>query len=201
MSNTWITTWYKSDNTLAFVSAGYASGSLASDSSILEDTVSAKGGSSSDYYVYHVTDEDIIERLFNADDCVCTLNDDSEVTGIDFSTEDAKGWLSISTDVTGDRVRRYLDGSCDEINIIAEVLLADGETRDTSFNGTLTIVTLSPNGKEVEIDADFTSGYHTERFYPADFGTYSIPKDTIRTKDGSVRVQNQVFITAYYKAS
>lgn len=190
----------KNDGSKAFVSADYGTGvTMPGDNSFKQNAVDVVGGVLDDYLVYKTDDVDIKVRIFQQDSFIGTI-EDNEVTGIDFSLEDNKQWVKIETDVVNNRQRLYLNGSSDELNINATIYQSDKVTIDTSFNETVTINCITPSGKVIPIDAVFSEGTHSERFYPTDFGYYIIPEDKIHCSDGQLKVIEQLKIEVFYKA-
>ncbi len=188
----------------AFISSIY-SGQIPSDEVFIQDSIKIHGGLESDYLVHSTNDETIIDRVFSQDEFEGIFDYNSEtkkwfVESLSFALEDNKKWVSIETDVVGNKQRLFLDGTSSCLNIISNVYNKDKTTIDTSFNGTICINCITPSKKIIPIEADFINGVHTERFYPTEFGTFIIPESKVRCDDNQYRVIEQLEIKVYYKA-
>jgi hypothetical protein len=177
----------------------YAVGNTPDDARILAESVAAFGGATTDYLIFRTTDDAVRARLHCYDDFTGTISA-GVVTGLDFSVEDAKQLVGIVTDVSEDRIRRYLDGTFDTMNVTVTVYNSD-LTVDTTMNDAKTFDILNTTGKRIPSEIQFTNGVATFQFKPEHFGYYTFPADIVRTgKDEEFRVKNRLSIEVYYKA-
>ncbi len=177
----------------------YAEGNTPDDASILAESVSAFGGVTTDYLIFRTTDDAVRSRLHCYDEFEGTIVG-GIVTGLDFSLEDAKQKVGITTDVAGDRVRRYVDGTFDTINVTVTIYNSDNSV-DTTFNDTKTFNILNTENKVIPSEISFTNGAATFQFKPAHFGYYTFPAEIVRTGENEeFRVKSRVRIQVYYKA-
>jgi len=193
-----------SDGVKAFVSAGYGQDgggpTIPNDDVFKQNAVDINGGVLGDYSVYGTSSDEIMEKIFRGDYFVGTL-DVEEVTGLDFSIEEAKEYVDFSYVGGLEEIALEVDGSFGTVSVKADVLESDGVTIDTSFTDSLTIDMLDPEGFAVPFKIEYTSGTDTFLFQPTKFGIYTLSNSPIRIGDdysvSGYRVKKQIQIKAY----
>ena len=156
------------------------------ESTFLQKAVNSHGGAQSDYLAYKTTDSVIHGRVSNGDEFVGIISG-GVVTGLDFTAEDSKGWIRVSSDV--DRIALADNGTVvSPVQVTVEVL-DSAKTLDTAYNGVVTLCALTPKNVVVCIDVTIVNGTKTFPFTPRSHGPYNFPSDNLRTMNGSLRIE------------
>jgi len=139
------------------------------------------GIDATDIYVYTSTDTTDINRVINNDEF--TLNWlNSEITGLDFSSEDSKRLIVLkgvdpddtstmkleiianNTDVSLVQCTAYISYESEEVNEV-----------DTNFNETLLVPFDPPTGRRAFSRLKFVNGYAEKSFKTSTYGVWEIP--------------------------
>lgn len=167
-------------------------GNSPPESVFIVQAINSHGGVASDYLAYQTTDSTIHSRVSNGDEFVGTISN-GVVTGLDFTPEDSKGWVRVSTDI--DRINLADDGSVSApVNVTVDIL-DSAKNLDTNYNGVVTLCALTPKSVMVCIDVTIISGTKTFPFTPKSHGPYSFPSDSFRTMDKSLRIESRQTVT------
>lgn len=141
-----------------------------------------------DIYLYVLDEADpVVDRIRNKDSYELIWTDE-EISGFDFSEEDVKKWLKVTSsstevEVSGDST----------ITITFEIWKRDLSAIDTSYSETKKIPVLTPSG-ERNIKVSFTNGVFIHYFNPSVDGTYIIP---FQMKFEDLRVKERITIDAF----
>jgi len=157
---------------------------------ILTNIKAAHGGKDEDYFIYHVEDEAIQDRIMNGDSYSLQW-DIGSILGVDFTSEDSKRFISF--EINRDWVVR--DG-VDTIEMIAKILLPDGKTVDDEFNGSINMPVTAPYNT-LTIRGMFINGVMSRDFKPESLGRYTYPSNPVRI--GDLKVKNQINIDAIFE--
>jgi hypothetical protein len=154
------------------------------------------GGVVDDYSMYRTDDIDIANRLKNDDDFTAVMDGQGNITSLDFSIEDNRLLVGLSTNREGDKIRALPNDTYDPINIIVQVYEPDGETLNTTYNGTVDVIVVNPNRQKRYIEAVITNGTLTTAFVPHHSGIYEISEII---KNGT-KLKNKLCIKVYHEA-
>tara|TARA_Y100000310_G_C20692047_1_gene822950 strand:+ start:23 stop:616 length:594 start_codon:yes stop_codon:yes gene_type:complete len=154
------------------------------------------GGAPSDYAIYRTNDTVISERLRVDDDFIAIIDGQGNISSLDFSIEDNRLLVELSTDKAGDKIRALPDGTYDPINIIVQLYEPDGETLNTTYNGIIEVIVINPNKQKRYVEAAVTNGTLTTPFVPRHLGIYEI-KEIV--KNGT-KLKAPLSIKVYHEA-
>ena len=140
---------------------------------------------------YVAESNDNVARIRNGD-TYALVWEDGEVTGFDFSDEDAKNILRFDVkdenNVTNDTLTA---NGTDYLTIYAYVFLPDLSGLDTSFNQTILIPIIDPSGKNCFIKTAFVNGVSTKVFKTTNYGIWKIPNG-YRFTDVPLKISNEI---------
>jgi len=117
---------------------------------------------------------------------------DGDVTGFDFSDEDAKNILRFDVkDENNETNDTITANGTDYLTIYAYVFLPDLSELDTSFNQTILIPIIDPSGKNCFIKTTFVNGVSTKVFKTTNYGIWRIPNG-YRFADVPLKISNEI---------
>jgi len=148
-----------------------------------------------DYAIYRTDSQLIYNRLYNGDDFTGDLDGQGNVNSLDFSIEDNRLWVRLSTNKAGDKIEGYADGTYEPINIIAQCLNPD-KTANNTYNGSAEVVVKNPNGNTRYVECTFTNGKLTAHFVPRKSGIYEIHQ----VEKNGAKLEDPLKIKVYHKA-
>ncbi len=147
--------------------------------------------SDSNLSFYYVADDDSsVTRVMSGDSYVLTWSavaPTGEVTGLDFSTEDAKRWVK----VTASKSEILADNS-DTTTITIELWKADKSGIATTVTANADVPVLTPNGPR-KVRVSLVNGVATKSFKTAIAGDWVIPA---KTRFNNVKVLQAATIEA-----
>lgn len=170
----------KADQTLVEQSGAYSS-PMPDNNTILTNVVNNKGGETTDYEVYSITDDSTIERVLAGDEYSLVWNDGA-VTGLNFSPEDSKRLIifkGVNPDNTDELKLEIIADGVDStiVQCTAYVSYESDSVNevDTNFNETLLIPFNTPSGKRAFSKLQFVNGYAEKNFKTTEYGLWTIP--------------------------
>ncbi len=182
----------KDDLSIVEVSGTYSGGNPP-DSIILANVVARYGGTTDDYDVYGFSDTSgDASRVMAGDEFTLVWTGTyptNTITGLDFSVEDNKLWLHVTTDIT-----QFIADGSDKCDVTFEMWTADNLGVDTSFNGTYLI----PLGNPVRVgyaSVTFVDGVSTTKsIRTTEWGTWLFPG--VRTRLNGWKIHNNIEVLA-----
>lgn len=172
------------------------------DSSMMEsmiNSIALQQNNQVDVYawrIYSDTDGETYTRLSNGDDFTADLDGQGNINSLDFSIEDSRKIVKLSTNVDRNRIEAFPDGTYEPLNIIVQAYENDGVTINNNYNGTVEVLVSNPSGKEVHVEATLTNGFLETPFVPRHTGVYKV-REVI--KNGA-KIGNMLEIDVYIKA-
>ena len=170
--------WFFAGNktTQALLEAGGRPGLDFSISSVMSSYKSAiatnYGTTSGNVSIYYVADNDAIAiRVMKGDQFAITWAGSppsSEISGVNFTAEDAKGWLQYSASKSS-----LLANGKETVIVYATLLNSDKSTINTSFGSSLDIPVII-NGFSQKLRFRFSSGKASRSMTFASAGTFTI---------------------------
>ena len=140
---------------------------------------------------YMAESNDNVARIRNGDTYALVWTD-GEVTGFDFSDEDAKNILKFDVKDENNETNDTLTANgTDYLTIYAYVFLPDLSELDTSFNKTILIPIIDPSGKNCFIKTTFVNGAASKVFKTTNYGIWKIPNG-YRFADVPLKISNEM---------
>lgn len=178
-----------STGNLVHKSSIYPKASSVSAADIKTNISNIKDIPENDLSVFEVIDSGIINRIRNKDSYDLVWSK-SGITGLDFSPEESKRFIKITTDK-----QRIVANGSDTATIIIEIWKADLSEIDSKVNADVLMDVRSSFYGQIKQSVKVSSGTATISFSTSIPGTWAFPADPKRYEN--FRVNNQVTITSF----
>ena len=142
--------------------------------------------------LFYVAESDASVARIRSGDEYALVWTNGEVTGFDFSDEDAKNILRFDVKDENNETNDTLTANgVDYLTVYAYVFLPDLSAVDTSFNQTLLIPIIDPSGKTCFIKTAFVNGTASKVFKTTNYGIWRIPNG-YRFANVPLKISNEI---------
>tara|TARA_Y100000310_G_C20697225_1_gene826545 strand:+ start:893 stop:1489 length:597 start_codon:yes stop_codon:yes gene_type:complete len=172
------------------------SSKLPADSKLKVQAAHYHGGKEEDYILYKTTDPKIHDRLENGDEFIGVIKE-GVVESLDFTNEDKKTFLYVSSSSTAipyDDTKSLSKQA--SVKITIEALKADGTVND-SINDTVMLPCLRPGRRHMPVYVTIKNGSATWDYKPDEYGSLLFPSMTDKFVNPKYRIKNNLTIDTY----